>query len=188
MNGEFPIPQAALAKLSEVQSESTLVQQANATPLPGPLRNAFAIKESIDVGPYKIRPIVDRDFEYLQLLDSPLHYQLEGKEIDMINLIRGQKAWDLCYIFTHPFKEIKGVLKGDGGENKLHELAGNEFEEMDIAKMMEVLAAIFRQIEIYWEPVISFKSSEMDDSKKNTLADGTVNPPMVLDSSMKNAA
>lgn len=188
MNGEFPIPQEALAKLAEVQDDAKLIQQANATPLPGPLRNAFAIKESIDVGPYKIRPIVDRDFEYLQLLDSPLHYQLEGKEIDMINLIRGQKAWDLCYIFTHPFKEIKAILKSDGGEKKLHELAGDEFEEMDIAKMMEVLAAIFRQIEIYWEPVISFKSSESDDSKKNTLVDGTANPSMALGSSMKNAA
>lgn len=189
MNGEISIPQAAIDKLAEVQSDSLLAQQANATPLPGPLRNAFAVKNSIDVGDYKIRAVVDRDFEYLQQLDNPLHYQLsdKGKEIDMITLVRGQHAWDLCYLFTHPFKEVKAVLKS-GGVAKLRELSGDEFDEFDVCKMLEVLKAIYRQIEIYWEPVISFKSSDTDDSKKNILADGADNPPMALVSSTKNDA
>lgn len=179
MNVEHETNINPIAKLVEYQKDAKLTEQANSTPLPGPLRDAFALKESISVGPYQIRPFVDRDFEYLQLMDSPLHHQMKDRDgdIDLLPLIRGQKAWDLCMLFTHPFKEIKSIIKSDNGQSKFHEMAGEEFDELDVDKMLAILKAVYRQLEIYWSPVISFKSMDSDDgvSKKNTLVDGADN-------------
>lgn len=185
MNGEIKLGEAPLAKLAEFQQEGKFHTQAQATPLPGPLKNAFALKESIDVGPYQVRAIVDRDFEYLQLMDNPLHYQMTGKEFDMMKMVRGQNAYDICFMFTHPFKEVKGILKS-GGIKEFQEKSGEEFDSLDLGQMLEIIKGIYAQLERYWEPVIGHQAPGEDNSKKNTLVDGMAVPATVLDGALKS--
>ncbi len=129
----------------------------------------------IAVDKYKVRPFVDRDFEYLQELNHPLHKHMKVGE-GLGDMIRGQPAWELCYMFTHPFKEVKAVVK-TGGVKALREAAADEFDEFGLAPMIEIIKAVMRQLEIYWEPVLAYKVvDDADSSKKNTLAAGTDKP------------
>lgn len=174
MNGETPEAIHPIAKLVEFQQEQALVTQANATPLPGALRDAFAIVPEITVGPYKVRPIVDRDWEYLQSLDHPLHKHINGTP-SIGEMITGKYAWQLCYMFTHPFPEIKALLKKNGLDG-FKTAAENDFETLNLAQLIEITKAVMQQVEIYWEPVIGHVPADGEDSKKNTLVDGTDNP------------
>lgn len=184
MNGETPEAIHPIAKLVEFQQEQALVTQANATPLPGALRDAFAVVPEISVGHYKVRAIVDRDWEYLQQLDHPLHKHVNGTP-SMGEMITGKFAWQACYIFTHSFPEIKAMLKNSGLDG-FRTAAENEFEILNLAQLIEIVKAIMQQVEIYWSPVIGHTPSDGDDSKKNTLVDGTGNQATGSDFCLKS--
>jgi len=186
-NGENVL-QAGINRLNEFQQEQSLIKQANSTALPGPLRDAFAPIPEIQVGKYVVRPFRDRDCEFLQFLDNKLNGHFHEKPATVMELIQGQTAWELCYLFTHPFKEVKALFKS-GGVEAVKQAAEDEFEEMSLEGHLEIIKAVMRQMEIYWSPVIGHKSpDEGDGSKKNTLVDGTDNPATDLDTNLKSVA
>ena len=186
-NGEN-IVDSAVNRLAEFQNEQSLVTKANSTPLPGPLCDVFAPVQAITVGPYTVRPMLDRDLEFLQFLDNPLYGHFYDKKADMLQFIQGQTAYELCYLFTHPFKDIKALFKSKEPKD-IKQMAEDEFEEMGLTGHLEIIKAIMQQVEIYWSPVIGHSSADdVDGSKKNTLADGTDKPVMDSDSSSKSVA
>ena len=163
-NGENVVEQA-VNRLAEFQTEQSLVTQANSTPLPGPLRDVFAPVQEITVGPYKVRPMFDRDMEFLQFLDNPLYGHFNDKKAEMIQFIQGQTAYELCYLFTHPFKEVKALFKS-GGAAAVKQAAEDEFEEMPLAGHLEIVKAVMQQVEIYWSPVIGHSAPDDGDGSK----------------------
>ncbi len=187
-NGDNVVSEA-VNRLAEFQNEQSFATTANSTPLPGPLRNAFKAKQTIQIDKYSIRPVVDRDLEFLQQLDHPLHRHFEKQSADVMGeIIRGRPAWDLCFLFTHPFQEVKALFKS-GGPEAVKQAAETEFEEFDLAGLISIVMAVMKQMEVYWEPVIGHKSpDDTDGSKKNTLADGTDKVVTDLVSSLKNGA
>jgi len=187
-NGET-IVDKAINRLAEFQGEQSLVTTANSTPLPGALRNAFKSKPSIQVDKYTVRPVVDRDLEFLQELDHPLHRHFTNQSANiMLEIIRGRPAWELCYVFTHPFLDVKALFKS-GGPAAVKQAAEYEFEQFDLASMLAIVMAIMRQIEAYWDPVVGFGPAEDGEgSKKNTLAGGGDKAQTGLDSSLKSDA
>jgi len=186
-NGENVI-EAGINRLKEFQEDQSLVKQANSTALPGPLRDAFAPIPEITVGKYVVRPFRDRDCEYLQFLDNKLSGHFHEKPVTVMELIQGQTAWELCYLFTHPFKEVKALFKSVGPE-AVKQAAEDEFEEMSLEGHLEIIKAVMLQMERYWSPVIGHKSpDDGDGSKKNILAVGTDNPPMASDTVLKSDA
>lgn len=184
MNGEHEIPVNPIEKLAEYQQDSKLTSQANSTPLPGPLRDAFSPVPDIVVGNYKVRPMVDRDFEYLQILDHPLH-KAANEEVEekakqhIADTIRGHYAWEACLMFTKPFKEVKSIITTKGPKG-FKEQAADEFGELNLRDLIEVMKAIFEQQEIFWSCVIGHKSVDDESSKKNISVDGTEPQPMAL--------
>ncbi len=133
--------------------------------------------------------MVDRDLEFLQHLDHPLHRHFKQQSNDVIEkVIRGCPAWELCYLFTHPFKEVKALFKS-GGPEAVKQAAEDEFEEFDLAGLIALITAVMQQMEIYWSPIIGHKAPEdTEGSKKNILAGGTDSPAMDSDSSLKSVA
>ncbi len=187
-NGEA-IAAKAVNRLAEFQSEQPLITTANSTPLPGALRNAFKINPDIQVDKYTIRPVVDRDVEFLQELEHPLYRHVMGSVQNVIGeIIRGRPAWQLCYLFTHPFREVKALFKS-GGASAVNQAAEDEFDSFGLGALLEIVTAVMKQMEIYWEPVIGHKAAdETDGSKKNILAGGADNSVTALDTNSKNDA
>lgn len=179
MNGEINIPPDAILKLKDVQEENRLAQQANSVPLPGVLRDAFSPIPEICVGSYRIRPVVDRDFEYLQSLDHPLHKVVsqENGDSNLGDTMRGQPAWEACLMFSKPFKEVKEIIKTKGIKG-FKEQAADEFGELGLREIIEIMSAVFHQIEIFWACVIGHKTADDGDSKKNISVDGAGLQPM----------
>lgn len=174
-NGEN-IVDKAVNRLAAFQGEQSLVTTANSTPLPGPLRDAFNPRPDIQVDKYSVRPVVDRDLEFLQHLDHPLHRHFTKQTEDIMSQVfRGRPAWELCYLFTHKFQEVKALFKS-GGPAAVKQAAEDEFEQFDLASLISIVTAVMQQMEIYWSPVIGHKApDDAEGSKKNTSAGGMDN-------------
>mgnify|MGYP003349684546 CR=1 FL=1 len=70
------IDEQLAAKVAEAQAEQQVIAQANATPLPGALADAFSPCQDIEVSgkgfSHKVRPFYELDFEVMQMCDHPL--------------------------------------------------------------------------------------------------------------------
>lgn len=144
--------------------EDAVAREVLADPLPGPLKDVFAPQQDIEVGPYKVRPFVDRDVEYLVALEHPAIMmwpkEATGKEpTGQPFFPRGWPAWTLAWVFTHPFKEVKKVFT-DGGSKHVLRLAEDEFGEFQIGALAELCRAVSEQMQRYWAPVIAYEPAE----------------------------
>lgn len=150
-------------KLQKHRMESEAAAQAVATPLPGALKHAFAVTPEITVGPYKVRPFVDRDYEFLQQLGHPLHLHVftDNKQ-NPVEMIQGACGRQLCWMFTRPFKEVKAAFL-EKGVDGVKTLADDTFEESNLDSMLALGQAIFQQLGIYWESVVAFQPIEADE-------------------------
>ena len=168
MNGEPKLTaqqaEAIKAKAHEHQERMSVVAEANATPMPGALADAFKIAPEIVVGNYRVRPFYDIDFEFLQQLNHPLHEIIvasqAGKPFEKELLPVGQPARELCFIFTRePEVTEELITKGNGD---FAHAAKKEFGRMQFQGMNAILTAIQKQMVAYWGPVIGYGEEETE--------------------------
>ena len=170
----IPLSPSASSKVADIQERKEATARASATPLPGSLADAFAIAPDITVGKYKVRPFCEIDFEFLQALEHPLYDMLiatfSGKENKADYFPRGQVAWELCYIFTHPIDEVEELFKTGTGYVK--EAAKKEFGKVTFAGVLVLHKAVLKQVMAASSTAIAYGSAEDSDegSKKNAVA------------------
>jgi hypothetical protein len=162
MNGEQLSP-ALVEKAREHAEKMDAVAKANAVPLPGSLADAFATAPHIEVGPYRVRPFYDADFEFLQELNHPLHDMIvasqSGQTVDTSKHKRSA-LWELLYIFTNHIDHIDSLfLEGKAGIEKLKLAARKEFSRKQGPLIVALDTAIGQQLERYWSPCISYDSA-----------------------------
>ena len=167
MADEIPLSQSAATKVAEIQERREATARASATPLPGSLADAFSLAPEIKVGKYKVRPFCEIDFEFLQALEHPLYEMLiatfSGKENKADYFPRGQVAWELCYIFTHPIDEVEELFKTGTGYVK--EAAKKEFGKLPFAGVLVLHKAVLKQVMAASQTAIAYGSAEDSDSE-----------------------
>ena len=169
-----PIPlTGAAGKVSDISERKEAAARASATPLPGPLADAFAISPDISVGKYKVRAFLEGDFELLQALEHPLYEMLiamfSGKENKADYFPRGLVAWELCYMFTHSFDDIEELLK-NSGVGQFKAVAKSEFGRLPTAAILRLHQAVLKQVMQASSTAIAFGSSEDDEGSKKNAA------------------
>lgn len=153
--------------------EDAAGRRAAAEPLPGPLHDAFAIQPDIAVGPYKVRPFYDIDFEYLSLLDHPLYKMISGSDHDFVP--RGPHAWELCWIMTRDVDVSEEIIK-KLGVAALKDAARKEFGRMRLPALSDINAAIVKQLTIYWSPVIAYGAPAQEGEQEPNPTKSSVQP------------
>jgi hypothetical protein len=159
---------AASQKMAELAERKEVAAQAAATPLPGPLADAFAIAPEIKVGTWSVGPFLEGHFELLSEIQHPLYDLLiamfSGKQTTADYFPSGLKMWQLCYLFTHSLDESEKLIK-DGAFN---DAARKEFKRLPTAVMIKFHTAIIKQVMIASSTAIAFGSVEDEGvSKKN---------------------
>ena len=170
---ELESPVAA-EKVAEITARREVTPEAAATPLPGPLADAFAIAPEIKVGRYKVRAFLEGDFELLQALKHPLYEMLvamfSGKKSEADYFPRGEPVWLLCLMFTRSFDENEELVRD--GLDKFRAVARAEFGRLPTAVILKLHKAIFKQVMIASATAIAYGAAEDDDgSKKNAAAE-----------------
>lgn len=177
--------QQAEAYIAQKLSVEPKAREAAATPLPGPTRDAFAIQDSITVGPYVVRPFVDRDFEILQRLEHPLHKMMMGADKDY--LPQGLAAWQLAYLMTNPVKEVKKLIR-EKGITGFNEAAEDAFEELQLAGLTQISEAVLKQMMVYWSPVLEYGAAKKEGEVAEVRGNPSLATPMGSDGSSKSVA
>lgn len=126
--------------------------QAAATPSPGESRDVFATAPDIKVGPYSVRRFVDGDFVSLASIGHPLNgiKAIADEDAGYKFVPTGKDCWTLCWIMTRPRKESKALLKSAGKEG-VEDAASDEFGDLPIQALYNLMVAILKQINIYAE-------------------------------------
>ena len=163
-----PLPESLAKTVAESAERREVAAQAAATPLPGPLADAFAIAPDIKVGSYSIRPFLEGDFELLHALHHPLYdlliamYTGKATESDYMN--RGPAAWELAVIFTNSFDDAEKMVQ----EGTLKDTAQKQFKKQPPAVVVALHSAIIRQVLLASSTAIAYGSGEdAEGSKKN---------------------
>lgn len=161
MNGELTehLKKRLESKADEIQA----MARANTIPLPGPLAEVFSTAPEIKVGKYVVRPFYDADFEFLQILQHPLHELMiesqAGGKVDSSKHSRSS-VWQLFYIFTHDIDDIDALFAlGNEGVETLKKCARKEFSRLQGPAVQALDAAIGKQIERYWSPCVKYEEA-----------------------------
>lgn len=86
------------------------VDRANKEPLPGPLAEAFKPILDIEVGPYKVRPLVHSDYTLFKELNSPFYRQMVSHDPNEQITPETEEIFEICYQFTRTPKECRATL------------------------------------------------------------------------------
>lgn len=168
-------------KVAQADAADAVAKRALANPLPGPLADVFAIPQEIEVGPYKVRPFFDADFEWLKALGNPFYDMMDagmnGKEVPANYVPRGQGAWEMCWLLTHTIKECRDGFKA--GVQSVKEASANQFGEVQIRGLMALNDAIMKQVQLYWAPSIQYgpTAKEGEATESNPPLSG---PPLTV--------
>lgn len=136
-------------------------KQAMAEPLPGSVRDAFAVSPDIQCGRYTVRPCYDADIEWLSLLGHPLHEMRLRREssqdgkVENLYEPRGRYAWELFYMLTHPVDEVDELMAKDGLE-AFRAAAKKEFSRLQFHGLLKLSEACLAQYARYWDPTLSY--------------------------------
>ncbi len=176
------IPPAVAERQAQQDAEDGATRIAAGKALPGPTAQAFNPQPEITVGPFKVRPFVDADFETLQILGNPLQEMVslalagQKSEVQVEKIIpkvsRGQHAWDICFVQTTPPDEIDEILASGGAaalKKASRKAFGNKYNSMLIVSL--VMAAI-EQMNKSWSTMLAFGPAE----KNGEGASGAPNP------------
>lgn len=165
MNGD--ITPDFQAKIEAAAKEKAIAAQANSTPLPGALRDAFSPQQDIVVGKYKVRPFYEIDFEILQMCDHPLAKMALGGEKygEKLQDLRGQVAWTACWLLTHDVDEVDEISAK--GVEAVQKAARREFGRLQLGGVIEISKAVIEQYVRYFSTVIGLEqSSDGEDAPK----------------------
>lgn len=126
--------------------------RANASPFPGPLKEAF-VDGDIQVGQYKVRKVVAFDWIVFEAINSPLLELVKSarqnpKEAAQADIsMKDQCA--ICWQFTRSADEVDEVLQK--GVDEVHRRVKEDFAKRasmsDIALLTD---AVVKQIQTMW--------------------------------------
>lgn len=158
-------------KAREIIETRKATNEANRVPFPGPLRQAFAVTQNIQVGPYSVRPFYEGDFEWLQELNHPLHKMMDKDSGDDawtedLTKVRGQAAWNICYLMTTPAEEIESMQDSPDGMKQLQAKAKEKFRRSIFGDLIALQTAIIKQFTICMSPVVGFDQVDEEGTKK----------------------
>ena len=171
MNGDTEI-RGLQEKIQQAQQEKQVIAQANSTPFPGALGQAFSPCQDIIVKgngfSHKVRPFYELDFEVMQMCDHPLAKMALGGEQygEKLQDLRGHHAWVACWLLTHDVDEVDEV-SAKGRESVL-KAARREFGRKQLGEVLEVSKAVLEQFTRYFNTVIGVVAPDADEggSKK----------------------
>lgn len=135
--------------------------EAEAAALPGASLAAFAPVQDVVVGPYRIRPVYDVDFEFLTHLGHLFANFAQGNTEGFKGFVpRGQEAWTLFWLFTNPPEEVeKALADPERGVEWVRAQAKAQFDRNNLAKNLVLYRGIVQQMMVYagvairYEPV-----------------------------------
>lgn len=155
------------ADVAKFKAEDAVAAQAAATPLPGPLRDAFAIQPDIQVGKWSVRPFYDVDVEILQALDHPLHQMMlagkSGKKADVEFLPRGPHAWQFCWLLTNTPDDAEQAIK----DGTLADKAKKEFGKLQMGGIVKLCEVALKQMEGYWSTAVGYGAPSKEGDGAN---------------------
>jgi len=161
----------------QLRLEALAANRAAATPLPGALADVFAPRQDIEVGPYKIRPFYDVDFETMQLIEHPLAGVALGDTKDAEEWRpRGPMAWQLFWVMTHSPEEVDALL-ASGGKDALAAKAKAEFSRQSLGALLALYHAVVRQLSIYAQAVVGYAAADDPTAKDDDKGKAKTSPP-----------
>lgn len=140
----------------EAQIEETVRQQAAEDNLgmlaaqaatPGITRNVWEPAPDIEVGPYKVRRFRDGDFILLAQMKHPLERFSALSDGSYGFEPSGVLAHQLCWLMTRPVAAARDALKV--GVDVAKEMATDEFGDLPLFAIGDLMKAIAKQMEIY---------------------------------------
>ncbi len=151
-------------KAQELLQKDGPMRRAEATALPGPLADAFALAPNIVVGPFSVRPVFDIDFEFLSVLKHPLDTMvkdlLQQEKPTAMFLPTGPAAWQAFWIFTHSVDEVENLLASPEGVEQLNHMARKQFGRLSTAAMVELFKAVMTQVQISSSTVVQLEAAD----------------------------
>lgn len=155
------------AEVARRLAEDALAKQAAATPLPGPLKTAFAIDPSIKVGDWSVRPFYDIDVEILQALNHPLYEMMmasmTGNPVEVTFLPRGPLAWQVSWLLTHTPDDAEEAIK----DGTFAEKAKAEFSRLQMGAIVALCRAALEQMQNYGKTLVSYGAPAKEGEATN---------------------
>ena len=146
----------------EFRGRQSCIRQAMTKPLPG--ASDAILKDSIQVGSRKIRPVVPAHFAILQGLDSPLLKLIAdataNKAADLVNPTQEQK-WEICHVFTAEPKTLFKAFKSQGADFIREQSADAVGMEWQASEVELAMPAIMEQLKRHIETTVRF-AAEME--------------------------
>lgn len=157
----------SVERLRDHQLRTAANDLAMGEPLPGAVRDAFAVMPDIKVGRYTVRPCYDADIEWLSMLEHPLHQmrlnaQASGGAVENLYTPQGPAAWELCYMFTHPVDEVDELMTSSGLDG-FRRAARKEFSRLQLAGLVKLSEAAIHQYGMYWNPLLDYGAAKAED-------------------------
>lgn len=182
METNAPHPGLPPEKLQELLLNKAAATEAAKAPFPGPLRKAFTTPLTKTVGPFKVRPFFDGDYDILAALEHPLQLFLSNSLSEdawgkKLKTIRGQDAWNLCHLFTTPAAASFEILANEENLAKFKIEARDRFSTFQLSDLVLIQTVVFDNYLSCYTTVAELES--IDDSKKKlSLIDV---PPLATD-------
>ncbi len=171
MNGEIETAIQEQGRQRILVEDAT--RRAAATPLPGPLADAF-LSDSIQITEtMSVRRVVASDWKILQWLDSPIFRTM--LELQKDESIRDEvptlpeEAWEMCWQFTHTPKQCRELM-AKGRETFRNTSAEDMADKESLTIINKAVAAIISQVIRSFDTKVDFKTDDSDDSKKKTMS------------------
>lgn len=190
-------PEQIAQRQQEQEREDAAGRIAAATPLPGATQKAFTKQPNEKFGEYTIRDFCDADYETLQALNNPLKeflsiaYEIVGMSKDEIQqflkefekkedhltkqLLRGQHAWNACFIFSRPPECIDELMEKVGIDD-FKKSAKKEFGYKDSRFLARMMTGIVSKSFEANETKLGYESAKAG-GKENGEAASSNSPP-----------
>jgi hypothetical protein len=172
------------AQTKSEREEDRAATEALSEPMPGPLGRVFTLVPGIKVGKWTVRRFADIDYYMLKDMRHSFSKILKKKMVeagmdggtvcdDLPEFYpTGPDMWQLAWIFTRgSSRECEDLVKQSGSYDALKLVAKEEFDNLQMAALLTILEAIFKQVNVYWSANLEY---EADKGKES--ANATANP------------
>lgn len=153
--------------------------RAAATPLPGPLANAFG-PGTIEVCGVKVRKFMAADWEIFQMIKSPvldmvLEWEKPEGARDAITSSNTQE-WEMVYQFTHSCAEVYALVEKD--REAFHKLCVEQvgLNEAFADKLSPIIAAVMEQFKRHVETRVKFMAEAKEQGEITFFRDTKASP------------
>lgn len=158
--------------------EQMAVRRASASPLPGPLFDAFASEHVIQVGEIKVRKIVSNDWPIFEKLQSPLieltkeKAQNDGGAVDLT--VTNEQECEMVWQFTHTPRECRELMAE--GREAFRERAVLEVgDSIDQPTVKLIIMAIMEHLKRSWQTCLEHQAKMEQEGQVTFFRDTTAN-------------